>query len=299
MSRIVSSRVEVDDPSILDISLGSGTITRMTAAAGEVVSFTPGMTAPVVVNESPTTVLAGEVPMWRDLRRGDAGEDVRQLQSFLLEAGYALGKADGQFGPATQAAVEAWREDAGLPEGQSVYQHDALFLPVVTKRIRVGEGLRVGQSVSGDEVVLQLLHDSPRLFIDLPRELSGEVSIGDRVVMADHRCELSVAGFGEAAQQFDAVRVELEPDARSRSACSDVSSGPETRSASFAAEILVVPLEEGPLVPTSAIRIGDGRAQVELADGTVADVRIRATDGATAIVDGVDPGDRVVIQRAE
>ena len=46
---------------------------------------------------------------WRELRNGDEGEDVRELQSDLIRLGYDCGKwgADGEFGDATEMAVTA------------------------------------------------------------------------------------------------------------------------------------------------------------------------------------------------
>jgi murein L,D-transpeptidase YcbB/YkuD len=44
-------------------------------------------------------------PVVRALKRGDQGDDVRQLQTALTDAGYDLGKIDGDFGIMTQRAV--------------------------------------------------------------------------------------------------------------------------------------------------------------------------------------------------
>lgn len=53
-----------------------------------------------------------------ELRRGDLGERVRQVQAQLLAKGHALGGAgaDAIFGPATEAAVRAFQRASGLPE---------------------------------------------------------------------------------------------------------------------------------------------------------------------------------------
>lgn len=52
----------------------------------------------------------------RTLRRGDEGEDVRELQELLMMAGYDLGAygADGDFGGKTEAAVKEFQGWAGL-----------------------------------------------------------------------------------------------------------------------------------------------------------------------------------------
>ena len=55
-----------------------------------------------------------EAPMTRMLKRGARGEDVRQLQAKLREAGYDVGPIDGKFGPQTEAAVRAYQQANGL-----------------------------------------------------------------------------------------------------------------------------------------------------------------------------------------
>lgn len=50
------------------------------------------------------------------LKRGQAGDDIKQLQTMLKAAGYDLGKhdIDGRFGPDTLAAVRKYQQDKGL-----------------------------------------------------------------------------------------------------------------------------------------------------------------------------------------
>ncbi len=52
----------------------------------------------------------------RILKKGRSGADVAQLQEALIALGYDCGKwgADGDFGPATDAAVRAFQRDRGL-----------------------------------------------------------------------------------------------------------------------------------------------------------------------------------------
>ena len=50
------------------------------------------------------------------LRRGDEGEAVKLMQTYLFELGYDLGSAgkDGDFGPKTETALMAFQQDKGL-----------------------------------------------------------------------------------------------------------------------------------------------------------------------------------------
>ena len=67
----------------------------------------------------------------RLLKRGSAGGDVKQLQQYLIQLGYDLGKwgADGEFGDATELAVKAFQKDSAL-EADGQYgekTHEALL----------------------------------------------------------------------------------------------------------------------------------------------------------------------------
>ncbi len=53
------------------------------------------------------------VPMYRDLRPGDKGQDVAQLQSALKRLGF-LAEVNGRFETATSTAVSAWYASLGL-----------------------------------------------------------------------------------------------------------------------------------------------------------------------------------------
>lgn len=53
---------------------------------------------------------------WRDLSKGDYGDDVTEMQNMLLSLGYDLGSygADGDFGSATDKAVRAFQKNNAL-----------------------------------------------------------------------------------------------------------------------------------------------------------------------------------------
>jgi len=48
------------------------------------------------------------------LKPGDAGTQVEVLQRALKALGYAIGKVDGNYGPATEAAVKTFQQKGGL-----------------------------------------------------------------------------------------------------------------------------------------------------------------------------------------
>ena len=81
----------------------------------------------------------------RNLTQGDSGEDVRSVQARLIALGYLSGSADGQYGSATVAAMQAFQQMNGLTasgEGNPgtyarLYSDDAL----------TSQGVQQGESV--------------------------------------------------------------------------------------------------------------------------------------------------------
>lgn len=96
---------------------------------------------------------------WPVRQQGSSGEDVRTVQYLLGVHGHAI-PVDGQFGPATKAAVHAFQSGAGLPADGVVGDHtwEALIVTVVAgqtgARVRAVQGQLVRQGwrlpVDGD-----------------------------------------------------------------------------------------------------------------------------------------------------
>ncbi|MBV8257243.1 MAG: peptidoglycan-binding protein [Actinobacteria bacterium] len=81
---------------------------------------TPPVTTPVTVPPpaqstplSTTTTPTVTAPT-TTLKPGDTGTDVTALQNELNALGYSVGTADGNYGPATQAAVKSFQTAKGL-----------------------------------------------------------------------------------------------------------------------------------------------------------------------------------------
>ncbi len=65
------------------------------------------------VSGRPVLALSGPQPMYRTIRPGAVGTDVRQLEEALARLGYDPGPADGVFDAAAQAAVQRLYEGRG------------------------------------------------------------------------------------------------------------------------------------------------------------------------------------------
>ena len=71
------------------------------------------------------------------LQLGSSGPNVTNLQQMLKQRGFDPGASDGQFGPATQAAVRAFQNSVGLnADGQAGFNTiAALTMPSVTSNV--------------------------------------------------------------------------------------------------------------------------------------------------------------------
>jgi len=91
--------------------------------------------------------------MWRDLRDGDEGNDVRQLETNLVRLGYDPGGEviiDDEFTSATADMVELWEEDLGLEETGDVPMSRVTILPGPTEVVStpvIGQSARRGDSI--------------------------------------------------------------------------------------------------------------------------------------------------------
>jgi uncharacterized small protein (DUF1192 family) len=67
----------------------------------------------LTVGGRPVFVFQGKVPAYRDLRPGDVGDDVRQLEEALARFNMNPGTIDGRYDKATEIAVERWYTSKG------------------------------------------------------------------------------------------------------------------------------------------------------------------------------------------
>jgi hypothetical protein len=98
--------------------------------------FHPG-TAALTIDGRPLLVFPGRFPFYRDLKSGDRGIDVAQLQRGLAAAGYAIPSQEtGIMGRATEAAIGAiYRRSGfdpppGIPHGSGSEDHGGAVLPL-------------------------------------------------------------------------------------------------------------------------------------------------------------------------
>ena len=112
---ITRADVGYDEPVTLSLSGAIGdreSVLAVTAAPERGAELAEGSVA-IEIAGRPVFVLAGTVPVYRDLRPLDSGPDVEQLEQALARLGHFADEPDPLWDGATGAAVNAWYEAAG------------------------------------------------------------------------------------------------------------------------------------------------------------------------------------------
>lgn len=101
-------------------------------AAAAVVTRAPEQGAEVAegavaleVSGRPVLVLGGDIPTYRDLRPGDVGDDVAQLEAGLARLGHDPGPVDRTYDVSTEAAITRWYAAVGYPANGPSDEEDA------------------------------------------------------------------------------------------------------------------------------------------------------------------------------
>ena len=136
------------------------------------------------VDERPTYWTTGDIPMYRALRRGVKGDDVKQLQRFLQSEGYLAEDAsvDEKYGKTVRAAVKKWQGDHGLKKTGEVDSAQLLVLPY--DGLRVASAPRIADPANGGLIEVT----KPDLFV------TAEVSARKKKAFeGDSRIEVELA----------------------------------------------------------------------------------------------------------
>ena len=183
--RSLSSQTQVDgtlgyagDYSV--VNQRAGTITWL-PAVGRVVR--QGQTL-FEVDGSPVVLLYGSTPVYRDLRQGESGADVRQLNAALSELGYdsaaALDPTSDEFGWRTRLAVEKLQDELGVDETGILARGTIVFLPTAIRVTAVSATLG---APAGPGAILKASSTRHEVTVQLDAAQQTEVKVGDPVTI--------------------------------------------------------------------------------------------------------------------
>jgi len=100
---------------IFAILAAAGVFSGAKATAPPVTSLPKHVTVTVPATTPANTTPSAQAPT-QALKPGDTGAQVKTLQQALASLGYSTGTPDGDYGPATQVAVERFQVAKGLAE---------------------------------------------------------------------------------------------------------------------------------------------------------------------------------------
>ncbi|MEV5980791.1 peptidoglycan-binding protein [Streptomyces sp. NPDC052114] len=249
-------------------------------------------------DDKPVTLLYGPVPAFREMKPGDRGSDVLQLERNLVALGHGGGLyVDPRYDKATEAAVKRWQKSLNRTPTGRVGMGDVVFQPERVKVARADAAL--ADRVGPDAAVLTVASTKPVVRAELDQADASLTAKGTKVevTLPSGRTEPGrVTGTvdpesrdgAEAGGRNDAITVEVTLDA-GRSAASGEDAR-ATASVRFVSEsrkgVLAVPVEA-----VVALRGESGGYGLQIVRGTTTRM-VRVETGMTADgkieVSGVD-----------
>jgi membrane fusion protein, multidrug efflux system len=134
------------------------------------------------VDERPVVALYGSLPLYRPLRDGAKGRDVRQLERNLARLGGTGFTVDDAFTAATGAAVRSWQAKLGLPATGTVELGQVVF---TRGPVRIaGHTARLGQTIGGESAEAGA---SVLTYTGTTRLVTVELEVADRALAAKGR----------------------------------------------------------------------------------------------------------------
>ena len=147
------------------------------------------------VDDDPVLLLCGALPLYRALRAGMKGRDVRQLNRSLHQPGGAT------FTAGTEQPLRALQRKRGAAATGRLDLGDAVFLPAAVRIAKVAA--EVGAPARPGAPVLSATSGTLHVQVNLDPSQQGQVSKGDRAQITlpgATQAKGRVAGFGRVAR---------------------------------------------------------------------------------------------------
>ncbi|MFF1508511.1 peptidoglycan-binding protein [Streptomyces sp. NPDC058326] len=153
----------------------AGVLTRI-AAAGSVVRRDERL---YEVEGGPVRLMYGAEPMYRTLKVGDEGRDVRQLEENLAALGYTGFDVDEEYTVKTAAAVKRWQKSHGLKQTGTIGPDRIAF---AGSAVRIKEaGAAVGDRIAPGAAVLTVTGSERVVRFEIPVSEAASARTGTRV----------------------------------------------------------------------------------------------------------------------
>ncbi len=253
--------------------------------------------------DTPVVLFYGQIPAYRDLKQGESGPDVRELNAALAADGYLPPVQVGStFGPATTAAVRRLQAHLGGPETGVLTLGAVVFLPTAVRVTTVTPTL--GAAAGSGQAVLGASSDTPQVVAQIDPSLQSDVKTGQAVTITlpdQSTVRGKVTSVGEAAttggsSQSPSIQVDITP---SHPAALSLLDG-----ASVSVAVTTASVQDALYVPVTALLAErGGKYDIELVQPNgkrrFVPVRLGMFDDADGLVQvsgqGIVPGEEVVV----
>ncbi|MET9698890.1 peptidoglycan-binding protein [Streptomyces sp. NPDC006529] len=157
------------------------------------------------VNGRVVRLMYGTTPVYRTMRGGDKGEDVKQLKRNLQALGFGTGldATDATFTAGTVTGVKRWQKSHGLKETGEIGREDITFAPG-PQRVQKND-MAVGDDAGSGTPVLTLTGTERMVRFQLDVAKAGTVKAGDPVTVG-------LPGGGVAQGKIESVGSTANPD---------------------------------------------------------------------------------------
>ncbi|MFB9557402.1 efflux RND transporter periplasmic adaptor subunit [Streptomyces roseoviridis] len=167
----------------INAGVAGGTLTWL-AAPGSVVERDERL---YEVDGGPVLLMYGNEPMYRTLKTGDRGTDVRQLEENLAALGYTGFDVDEEYTAKTAAAVKRWQKAHGLKRTGTLGPDRIAFAGSAVRVKEAGASadgrLAPGDRVTAGSPVLTVTGSERVVGFEVPAAEAGSAKVGTRVTV--------------------------------------------------------------------------------------------------------------------
>jgi peptidoglycan hydrolase-like protein with peptidoglycan-binding domain len=176
----------------------SGTITWLPAEGSTVKRGKPAYR----VDNLPVPLLYGSLPLYRVLRPGVSGPDVKQFERNLAALGYDGFTVDEDYTDATATAVREWQEDLGRDETGTVDADEVAYAPAAVRIASLTA--HIGGAATGEVLTYTGTTRVVTLALDVAQQTLVKKGIDATITLPDGRNVTGkVASIGTVAHAAD------------------------------------------------------------------------------------------------
>ncbi|MFG2143210.1 peptidoglycan-binding protein [Streptomyces sp. NPDC048696] len=205
------TRGDLSDSTQQDGTLGYLGERRINAGATGTLNWIAGAGATVKrddrlyeVDGRPVRLWYGAEPMYRTLKSGDKGKDVRQVEENLAALGYTGFTVDDAYSTATATAVKRWQKSHGLQQTGEIGPDQIAF---AGSAVRIKEaGAAAGDPVAPGKPVLTVTGSERVVRFKVPVADAKSAKSGTKVTVQlpdGTRASGKVTGVGKSAKAGD------------------------------------------------------------------------------------------------